>query len=409
MHPHRSVARNGFRVIINLDAFTSASMADRTPSHRPSPPQRQRPVSSPTYKKRRPRTFEEPLLIHDPYQNSARSDSGVTQFPTHYLNHKMNVHYNMTPTPGRRSPPRGSNHLTSANERADHTIIAKMVDLQTRQSNIGAAIQTMENIIYKQRAQIEELERALLLKGNKATFENHLKLKADNAMVEQLFERNMKYSLQLSKKYNVTHDDIAKAVSNKVGTEAVETLAKEVDDIRSSIRSTVQEHLVQLTLGVRDRLRNVCTKNELKLGLKSKVDNKELQHLQAKMERIHKYIYNDLDDEDNWKIAGVNGRIESSPNNDVAMETFETNIATSLPLQTRIGHAETALDTRTLPCQPNSPYILMTNRIISMQSEINWIILGICLHKARNHWTMPSSSYEKRGMTMPKYLSSTSS
>ena len=110
-----------------------------------------------------------------------------------------------------------------------------MVDLQTRQSNIGAAIQTMENIIYKQRAQIEELERALLLKGNKATFENHLKLKADNAMVEQLFERNMKYSLQLSKKYNVTHDDIAKAVSNKVGTEAVETLAKEVDDIRSSL------------------------------------------------------------------------------------------------------------------------------------------------------------------------------
>ena len=82
------------------------------------------------------------------------------------------------------------------------------------------------------------------------------------------------------------------------------------------------------------------------------------------MERIHKYIYNDLDDEDNWKIAGVNGRIESSPNNDVAMETFETNIATSLPLQTRIGHAETALDTRvTLSTQ--LPYILMTNRIIS--------------------------------------------
>ena len=246
MHPHRSVARNGFRVIINLDAFTSTSMADRTPSHRPSPPQRQRPVSSPTYKKRRPRTFEEPLLIHDPYQNSARSDSGVAKYPTHYLNHKMNVHYNMTPTPGRRSPPRGSNHLTSANKRADHTIIAKMVDLQTRQSNIGATIQTMENIIYKQRDQIEQLERALLLKGNKVTFENHLKLKADSAMVEQLFERNMKYSLQLSKKYNVTHDDIAKAVSNKVGTEAVETLAKEVDDIQQRWNNRLSREVRQM-------------------------------------------------------------------------------------------------------------------------------------------------------------------
>jgi hypothetical protein len=232
----------------------------------------------------------------------------------------------------------------------------------------------MENIIYKQRDQIEQLERALLLKGNKVTFENHLKLKADSAMVEQLFERNMKYSLELSKKYNVTHEDIAKAVVNKVGTEAVETLAKEVDDIRSSIRSTVQEHLMQLTLGVRDRLRNVCTKNELKLGLKSKVDNKELQHLQAKMERIHKYIYNDLDDEDNGNILGLNGRVESSRENDVAMESLETNIATSLPLRTRIGQTETALDTRALPLQLNLPYTLATNHIMLMQSGINLII-----------------------------------
>ena len=54
---------------------------------------------------------------------------------------------------------------------------------------------------------------------------------------------------------------------------------------------------MQLTLGVRDRLRNVATKNELKLGLKTKSDLKEFEILKDKMQNIEKYIYNDLDDE----------------------------------------------------------------------------------------------------------------
>ena len=46
------------------------------------------------------------------------------------------------------------------------------------------------------------------------------------AVVDQLFERSMKYSFDLSQKYNITQVDIDKAVKDKVNVELVEEIAK---------------------------------------------------------------------------------------------------------------------------------------------------------------------------------------
>ncbi len=343
--------------------------------------QQQRPTSSPISKRRDPRTlhsYEEPLYIVDPYMNANRgnltnnaSPAGYSNYQInnnapngnklYYLNHKQNVHYNMipvtspSPSSSRSHSPR-TRHLTSStpsNQKADHTIITKLINLTTQQTNIFTTIKTLEEIIYKQRDDIELLHKDMLLKGNKATFMKHIKLKADEALVQQLFERNMKYSFELSQKYNITQDDIDKSVKNKVDVTIVEELTKDVDNIKSTIRSTVQEHLMQLTLGVRDRLRNIATKNELKLALKTKSDLTAFEILEEKMKNIEKYIYNDLDD---GKMAfvstgGGGGGMHDRSNNN----TYDNNgtngndtgvpIVTKMPLQTRMYQNELALST----------------------------------------------------------------
>ena len=349
--------------------------------------QQQRPSSSPIYK-RRPRqqskdlntsrTYEQPLYINDPYHHANRNNNDnhhINNSKVHqlyYLNHKQNIHYNMIPIQQQQQTkqhqqqhnmksPR-TKHLihqnTKSNQKADHTIITKLVHLTTQQTNLLNTIQTLEQIIYKHRNDIETLEKDILLKGNKETFTNHLNLKADMSMVDQLFERSMKYSFDLSQKYNITQVDIDKAVKDKVNVELVEEIAKDVDNLKSTIRSTVQEHLMQLTLGVRDRLRNIATKNELKLGLKTKSDLKEFEILKDKMQNIEKYIYNDLDDENgdgndtgdrnssSKGISSYTSRYGTNNNNNGVNEDGDYIQDTSkMPLQTRIYQTELALST----------------------------------------------------------------
>jgi hypothetical protein len=174
--------------------------------------------------------------------------------------------------------------------------LAKLIEIQMYQSSLHTELIELARNYKSSKADINNLLDNIDLKADKKIMEKHLEVKASTAYVDSLFERALKHLDDGLASRTLPKDEIIGLLKKKSNVSTVESLKGDLDLLKRTMRIQIKDSLIDLTMGVRDQVKNVATKTALKKGLRGKVDMEQLEKLAQQIKTIARHVGIDVED-----------------------------------------------------------------------------------------------------------------
>ena len=280
--------------------------------------------------------------------------------------------------PATAAPRSGEARRGGGRPRNTHAVVAELVQLKQQQSALTKQVDVVvRDQIKAHRAELNQLLDSLPRKANDNVVWKAMETKATVKYVDKLYEQSLRYTNKMFHKSSLEYsssDEMQRAFKAKADIEVVKALALDVSKIKTNVDKYINDAITTLTLGTRDRLRNVATKLELKKELSTKCDVQHVQQLGKRLVSLEKVCdvvgggggrggggggrrNGDMSFED---IHGLNGGGESDQSGESALDRTSAF---------RLGQVENVLNT--LQDQMRSSRSLFENSIKSTENMLD--------------------------------------